>query len=63
MAVTWMRKKYKVGKDYTKNKSSSANQGTKKHKAAFTQTHKKQDPPMLHMDAKTGRTYFVPAEN
>lgn len=62
MAVTWMRKKYKVGKDYTKNKSSSANQGTKKHKAVYTQVHVKKDPPMLVMDGKTGHCHFVPAE-
>jgi hypothetical protein len=62
MPVQHIRKKYREGMDYKKQKSTSANQGKKQNKVVHSQVHKKKDPPMLVMDGKTGHCHFVPAE-
>lgn len=59
MAVTHMRKKYKVGADYKKQKSTSANQGKKQNKVVHSQVHAKKDPTVMFMDGKTGHCHFA----
>lgn len=61
MPVQYMRKKYRVGMDYKKQKSSSNNQGKKQNKVT-NKNNRVVPPPMMFMNGKTGHCWFVPAE-